>query len=55
MVVEPCRCEEGFGLSHDHIFGFDEGGIDMTWRDTGWIRLWVNWKLVAAEFIRGER
>lgn len=63
MVEYACDCEAGFGIHHSHIREWhvytDAPNTKLTMpgngRDTGWVRLWVDWKKVArAALIDGQ-
>jgi hypothetical protein len=50
-----CQCDDALGLSHSHImarrftrhpFWSNQGGESY---DTGWCRIWMDWKDVARE------
>lgn len=49
-----CQCDEGFGFPHSHLYGYvyeyDRAGVVAVGagvQDTGWVRLWVDWREVA--------
>jgi hypothetical protein len=67
MVEEACQCQEGFGLAHSHLTNWREMELGpprlrpdgrpavQTLRptDTGWVRLWIDWRSVARALCVG--
>jgi hypothetical protein len=41
VIIEACRCEDGFGVNHDHLV------YGHTGRPFPEVRIWVDWKKVA--------
>lgn len=59
MSVEvACNCDDGFGLSHSHVYEPAVEKVDgVDWlrsRPTGWVRLWVDWRAVARGLALGR-
>lgn len=50
MIETACQCPDGFGVAHSHVFKnlhvLGPGPI-AAMEDTGWVRLWIDWKAVA--------
>lgn len=51
MVEIACECGDGFGVPHSHVFDrpiiITSTGRKMLSRDTGEVRIWVDWREVA--------
>lgn len=54
MIEIACTCDDGAGLPHSHVLEPKRvpnptmPAVRMTtMADTGWVRLWVDWKAVA--------
>lgn len=56
MIEKACQCPDGFGLPHSHVYDMVHAPCTVPpsplyrgirWGDTGWVRLWVDWKAVA--------
>jgi hypothetical protein len=41
VIIEACRCDDGFGVSHDHLV-YGHTGLPFPE-----VRIWVDWKKVA--------
>lgn len=51
MIEIACTCDEGFGVPHSHVYEHHRipGDNVPVARpcDTGWLRIWIDWKAVA--------
>ncbi len=54
MVEYACTCEAGFGVNHSHLYEWhlQEMPRIAERKDTGWIRIWIDWKAVARQLSR---
>lgn len=63
-MIEYCNCEAGFGLPHSHLREWHVVRTDAPTtvvvtpgdgRDTGWVRVWVDWKKIARLLLTDGR
>lgn len=63
MIEVACECDDGFGVAHSHTYEFLPTVVYPAIpgvrgprpvaerRDTGWVRIWVDWPEVAKQLI----
>ena len=54
MVIEACRCSDGFGVNHSHLYEWHSIDRPRTAErvDIGWVRIWVDWRDAYRELTR---
>lgn len=49
MIIEACRCEDGFGVAHNHLV------YGHTGQPFPEVQIWVDWKAVARALMKSWR